>query len=75
MKQANNSGFESRELIRPRRFLVSLPDETVFMALSRELYRKYEITPKEAIQLLVLEYVHNEVARSMIDRVLEGVSK
>lgn len=58
-----------------KRFMVTIPDETAFIALSHKLYAKYQITPKEALQLVALEYVNNEAARSMIDRVLECASK
>lgn len=58
-----------------KRFMVTIPDETLYIAFSRELYHKHGLTPKEALQLIALEYIKNEFARSMIDRVLEGASK
>lgn len=33
-----------------KRFMVTIPDETLYIAFSRELYHKHGLTPKEALQ-------------------------
>lgn len=61
--------------IRPpknKRFVVSIPEHAVFMALSHELYSKHGIGPKDAIRILALEYAYNPDARPSLDHVLEN---
>lgn len=58
-----------------KRFMVTIPDETLYIAFSRELYHKHGLTPKEALQLIALEYIKNAISRQVIDQVLAGASK
>lgn len=55
-----------------KRFMVSIPDETVYIAMAREMSSKHELTPKESFQILALEYCYNKSARELIDHVLEN---
>lgn len=57
---------------RPRNITVSMPEEIIYFALTRELYRKYSMKVKEALNILVLEYAYNPDARTLLDQVLEN---
>lgn len=68
-----NDGWNRRgKALNTKRFMVAIPDESVFIALSRELSSKHDLSPKESLQILALEYCYNPSARKMIDRVLEN---
>lgn len=51
---------------------VSIPEDVVFMALSREFYSKHQLGPRDAIKTLALEYAYNPKARKLLDRVLKN---
>lgn len=51
---------------------VTIPEEVIFMALSRELYSKHQLGPKDAICALALEYAYNPDARTLLDQVLKN---
>lgn len=51
---------------------VTIPEEVIFMALSREFYSKHQLGPKDAICALALEYAYNPDARRLLDQVLKN---
>lgn len=59
-------------LQRHKNITVSMPEEIIFIALTRELYSKYSMKVKEALNILVLEYAYNPDARALLDQVLEN---
>lgn len=49
-----------------------MPEEIIYFALTREVYSKYSMKVKEALNILLLEYAYNSEARALLDQVLEN---
>jgi len=72
MQKTKKSWMNRQNQSQRKRFMVSIPDESVSMALSRELYKKHELSVRDCLQTVALEYAYNEKARPLIDRVIEN---
>lgn len=71
IKNENDLWNSKGNLSNHKRFMVIIPDESVYIAMVRELSSKHELNPKESFQTLALEYCYNPCARKLIDQVLE----
>lgn len=71
-RKRNNGWKRKGHVSNTKRFMVTIPDESVFIAMSREMSFKHDLNPKESLQILALEYCFNPSAREMIDRILKN---